>query len=1692
VASLATSSLPLGANMIIAVYDGDNTFASSQNSQTVTIAPNATATITSSANNVALNATPTYTVTINGNAALGVPAGTVQFKLTNTFTGATTSVGSAQTLTPGSGNTATASVVSTALANPGSYLVTVVFTPAGSSPYAAFAVNTTTATSGTALIETVQQTLKPGDLVAVQRGDGTVNLGSSGYLVFLDEYTTAGVLVQKIALPNASAGSANALLLSGQNGAEGLLNRSANGQYLTLAGYDLPVGRQFVTSTFPFQFGRTIARIDGSGNVDTSTVISTTASSSVPYNPLDVVSNDGNEFWLASNLPNGDTTESGIEYVSSLGATSATQLGAANTTAAALAIANGQLYAASNDVSGGSAVGVWHVGSGLPTTTTALSTLPGLQAAYQSAFPNAINPEQLLFLNTNDGTSNNPNVLYIADLSNGLLKFWFDGANWNFGGPGGSFGQKLIFSGGAAGVSGYVINPGSSAQVQLYVTGSNVPGANPNQIVSFLDKNAYNAGFTGGIVTTLAFVGATGSPPSPNGNENFAGLAFAPGSPTTTTLTSSVNPAPVGTNPTFTATVSGPAGLTGSVTFSIDGVAQPAVLLSSSGVAMFTPSTPLSGGPHTITAAYSGDLLDAGSSATLKQTEVGPFAGYVVTVVGSSTIQAGVPVLATVQAADSFGDPIFSYSGPSSVTATIAPTSTASNFPIPVSINANGLGFFLVNLQKAGTYTITVANGTFTGSASPVTVVPGAAAKLGFGTQPVNTPTGVTLPAVTVQVLDAFGNVVTSDSSDTVIIGIASGPGSFTGGSTTSAAVHNGVATFNTLTLVKPGSYTLSEVVTGLYTGPTSNSFTVAPLQVVPGSFAGTPTGFALQFNGPYLVNSTTPALFGSGFGAGGVTPSVTLTGMATGTATVSGGKVTAIAVTSSVLYTSPPTVTITGGSGSGAQATAVLKNGGTDTSGDPVISVTVTNQGSGYTSAPTVTFSGVEAAGTVILNTATNSLTFVATNTTSSNNNLTPVLPDGQYVAVVHGTAAGNGFQSTNSGGGFLDGTSSGTPGHDFTATYTVGAAAASDDIVWTPATADGPLQKLSAPGNNQGTLNATNPFTGYPVYINDSTGNVTSVTGTFNFNPNLLNVTGGTTNGLLPGSTFTVTVTGPGTATFTYTDGAGAPNKGKLTGGNGSANAIVPNAPTSAPALGFITATVPNSSAAAPIYRAKDLLSISNAKINGSGTIPVIGGSAVHLVAFVGDGDGNGSYSSGDAVLITRVLVSADTGFAAYPLVDPTIVADTDGSGFIPSDSSLQANEAGVGFPTANVANPPIPTSANVTPIGNNVDPSLSLPGNLQVGANGTVTVPVNLDDAHPAGSTGLLAGHLVLRYDPRQFSVSAADIHLGSLLAGGGWSLVPTIDQATGEIGIALSSSTPIRAALGGSLVMIDFHAVGQGANLSAIELVASASPNGQPVSTELEDAQGTFTLTPAPSNNFSPATTSLVVFSGATMPSADSQLVATGPVVDGPASAIGASANANSLPDMMLLEGHPSEPLAGAVRTSDAGTNHESGGVHDTVVSAAGASVSLATGASPSAGAFTGVIFQVATFASLGSQGVVENSGRRASDVVFQGLVHGTSPLIEASLMDAAKAIPATFQSSSSPSPLSDERRIDVLSGDQIAGEFDWQGPRAWRRQARAEEQASSIVSAPGQELNQAAVDGYFSMAADETDAALGDD
>src|SRR5262249_59478693 len=112
-------------------------------------------------------------------------------------------------------------------------------------------------------------------------------------------------------------------------------------------------------------------------------------------------------------------------------------------------------------------------------------------------------------------------------------------------------------------------------------------------------------------------------------------------------------------------------------------------------------------------------------------------------------------------------------------------------------------------------------------TASPVTGAAAPAAALPIAQQPTNTAAGVSLsPAVTVQVLDAFNNVVTTDASS-VTVAIGSNPGGGTLSGTTTVAAVAGVASFSTLSVNKSGvGYTLTAS-DGSLAGATSSAFTV-------------------------------------------------------------------------------------------------------------------------------------------------------------------------------------------------------------------------------------------------------------------------------------------------------------------------------------------------------------------------------------------------------------------------------------------------------------------------------------------------------------------------------------------------------------------------------------------------------------------------------------------------------------------------------------------------------------------------------------------------------------------------------------------------------------------------------------------------------------------------------------------------
>src|SRR5262249_38330861 len=155
-----------------------------------------------------------------------------------------------------------------------------------------------------------------------------------------------------------------------------------------------------------------------------------------------------------------------------------------------------------------------------------------------------------------------------------------------------------------------------------------------------------------------------------------------------------------------------------------------------------------------------------------------------------------------------------------------------------------------------------------------------------------------------------------------------------------------------------------------------------------------------------------------------------------------------------------------------------------------------------------------------------------------------------------------------------------------------------------------------------------------------------------------------------------------------------------------------------------------------------------------------------------------------------------------AAFPAADPVIIADINSNGLVQSSDTALLNNSLNGSVVTQIpayAGPPSNLSSGA-------DPMLSIPTTLPVSGS-TVSVPVNIDDPYPEGSTGLTQAQLALTYDPTVFQVAAGDIQLGSVPASGtGWALQATVDAGTGHIGITLFSATPIQTSAGGSLVTI----------------------------------------------------------------------------------------------------------------------------------------------------------------------------------------------------------------------------------------------------------------------------------------------
>lgn len=434
---------------------------------------------------------------------------------------------------------------------------------------------------------------------------------------------------------------------------------------------------------------------------------------------------------------------------------------------------------------------------------------------------------------------------------------------------------------------------------------------------------------------------------------------------------------------------------------------------------------------------------------------------------------------------------------------------------------------------------------------------------------------------------------------------------------------------------------------------------------------------------------------------------------------------------------------------------------------------------------------------GSVVLDASNRRITFVAT---------TGRLPPDNYTLTLR--SAANGFRDTTLT--LLDGDANGTPGGDYVTTFTVNVPPANAVTLSLPNFSRGPQQPVNLPATGN---------SGLPISFSNG-GGITSAVFQLRYNPALLTISSAiVAPGLPAGADVTLNTSTPGVALLTFTSPT----------------------PLAAGTTRFVDlqASVP----ATATYQAKQVLDLTNIVLNG-GEVPAIDDDAVHVAAYFGDVSANGGYSGQDASLIARLGVVLDTGFAAFPLLDPVIIGDITGLAGISAQDTSLALQLAVVIPVPEV--PPIPSGGSL--VFGGPDPKLSIPADLTARPGEALRIPVLLESIVDLTLSPLQSAELVIYYD-----ASVLDVHgvsLGRLLASrSDWLVASRIDAANGRVFISVAGRSTLGGKFAGELVELQ-ATVKATAQPGATALNIAASARGAAFHTQVNE--GYLTLIPAPTD------------------------------------------------------------------------------------------------------------------------------------------------------------------------------------------------------------------------------------------------
>lgn len=970
------------------------------------------ATITYTVSNSCGSAFVTTSVTVNT-----VPATPASITGTTTVAIAATTTLSDAT----SGGAWTSSATSIATISSGGVVTGVA---AGSATITYTVTNACGSAFTTASVTITSGSYTAGNLVVLK----TIGTTSASTAIRLMELSTAGSVVDSVSLPT-SGGSQ--ITMSGSATSEGFLSLSGEKDRIIVTGYDATTG---------------VASIAGTASASTNRVIG-----SVTYTKS-FARNFAQSVYSANNI-RGGTAYNGFYFAtgSNTGAirmNDAATLSSTSTNQRSMAIFNGCLYYA---VAAGTGVrGIYQIGTGISSATGQTATQIANQASSGGAESFSISP---------DG-----NILYIADGTNGIVKFTRTGGAGSF--TAASYTVYATTCGGIT-VDYTTTNP------TIYTT-----LASGTSLVKFQD-----AGSTVSSVSTI-YTAPAGT--------LLRGVVFAPTADATVTATA----ASVCSGGSTTVTFRGNPHAT--VTYNINGgTSQTIVIDSATGTASVSTGTISSPATYNLVNI----IVPSGTKTLSGSTTINILTAPVVpAITGTTTVCAGATTaladtatggtwssattaVATVNASGvvsgvSGGTSVISYSKTNSCGTTVV-TTTVTVTPLPVVAPVTGA----TTLCSGATTTLadTTSGGTWSSSATGIATVDASGVVYGVSAGSVT---------ITYTVTNSCGSAystLTLTVNSGPVVGAVTGTTAICTGSTSTLADTTAGGTW-TSSATAIATVSASGVVTGVTAGSATISYTVtnscgSTTQTASVTVTATPTVGAITgpstvcVTGTISLSDTTAGGTWSSSATSIATVNATgnVYGVAVGSTTISYGVVTScgtIYATSTVSVITAPTIgAITGATHVCTSATTTLSDTtlfGTWTSSAP--SVASINSSTGVVTGvsagtATITYSVGSACGTSIV---TYPDTVFASPSVSAITGVTPIIV-GQIITAADATSGGtwsvaSGTIANISSGGVITGLAGGTTTVSYTITNACGSAVATASLTVSAAMGAGNIAVLQA----------------------------------------------------------------------------------------------------------------------------------------------------------------------------------------------------------------------------------------------------------------------------------------------------------------------------------------------------------------------------------------------------------------------------------------------------------------------------------------------------------------------------------------------------------------------------------------------------------------------------------------------------